>query len=146
MGFDTSTGVYTGPAGSTDAAPGDVIRSATWNTINASFAAALTQLGQQAFVNGPRVVASGSFSVAVTDNVVFVQGNSPTIVFPLSSTKVGPVGIFGASGSVFGSNSAVLVGTAGETFSGVSRVTLSTNWQVVFMYPIPTGGGYIAKL
>lgn len=44
MGY--SDGIYTPPTGAEDAAPGQVIRSATWNTIFIDMAAALTDIGQ----------------------------------------------------------------------------------------------------
>ena len=62
-----ANGVYTGPTGSTNATPGQVIRSATWDTINGDVATALTQLAQQVFLPIPRTVVSGSFTVAIAD-------------------------------------------------------------------------------
>jgi hypothetical protein len=44
--FVVSTGVYTAEPGATDAVPGEVIRSATWNTIFSDLSTALTQIGQ----------------------------------------------------------------------------------------------------
>ncbi len=75
MGY-SSTGVYTGPTGSIDSTPGAVIRSATWNTINISYAAALTQVGQQLF-NGPATVTVGPYTVASTiASLIFNGGGS----------------------------------------------------------------------
>ncbi len=136
MAFDPATGIYTPPTGSENAAPGDVIRSATWNTINVEAATALTQLAQQAYINGPRSnLAPGSFTVHATDNLIFVQFSAPTITMPLASTKVGPVKIIGANSTIFGSNNSVVVFSGGELCSGLSSFTLNTNWQVVTMYP-----------
>jgi len=45
MTFNTTTGVYTPAAGATNAATGQVIQSAVWNTVHADFGNALTSLG-----------------------------------------------------------------------------------------------------
>lgn len=47
MPFNVTTGVYTPPAGATNAATGQVIQSAIWNTIHADLATALTLTEQQ---------------------------------------------------------------------------------------------------
>lgn len=139
MPFD-STGTYTPPTGATNATPGSVIRSATWNTIFADMATALTQLGENSYLNGPHTVTSGSFTIATTDSVVLVKGSSPTITLPLSSTKVGPVRVFGDAATVFGSANAVVVTSGGDTINGASTFTLNTNYQAVGFYPLSTGG------
>src|SRR5689334_9490807 len=117
MPFATN-GVYTPPTGAENATPGAVIRAATWNTVFTDIAAALTQLGENSYVNAPRYVASGSFSVATTDAVIVVTGSSPTITLPLASTKVGGFYLLGGATSVFSGNNAVLVATAPDTISG----------------------------
>ena len=135
-----ANGVYTGPTGAINSAPGNVVRSATWNTINIDVATALTQLAQQVFLPTPRTVVSGSFTVAVADTAVLVKGNSPTIVLPLSSTKTGIVRIFGAATTVFGSVNALVIATSPDTISGTGTITLTTNYQVAAFYPLSTGG------
>ena len=134
------SGIYTGPTGSTNSTPGQVIRSATWNTINTDVATALTQLAQQVFLPIPRTVASGSFTVAIADTAVLVKGSSPTIVLPLSSTKTGTVRIFGDAATVFGSANALVIATSPDTISGSGTVTLTTNYQVAAFYPLSSGG------
>ncbi|HEV2484223.1 MAG TPA: hypothetical protein VGT08_01720 [Terracidiphilus sp.] len=45
MPFNVSTGVYTAAAGATNAATGQVIQSAAWNSVHTDFQTALTTLG-----------------------------------------------------------------------------------------------------
>src|SRR5580765_4290116 len=97
-----SAGVYTPPAGATDAASGDVIHSATWNTIFSDLATALTSLGENSYINANRYVSSGSFTVTATDAVVVVQGSSPTITVPLASTRTGGFWLISGSSTIFG--------------------------------------------
>lgn len=137
-------GTFTPVAGATSATVGAVIKSATWNSINADYSLALTQLGQGTFLAAPRTVASGSFTLAVADTAVLVQGNSGSIFLPLSSTKTGVCWIVGAAATVFGSNNARLVATSPDTINGVGTITATTNFQVIFLYPLQSGG-YIAK-
>ena len=133
-------GTYTPPTGAENAAPGNVIRSVTWNTIFTDLSTALSQLGQATWVAAPRVVPSGSFTVAPTDSVILVQGSSPTITLPLSSTKQGVVRIFGNAGNIFGSANALVIATSPETISGVGTVALTTNFQTIALYPLASGG------
>jgi hypothetical protein len=139
-----ANGTFTPPTGATNATVGAVIKSATWNSINADYSLALTQLGQGTFLATPRTISSGSFTLAVADTAVLVQGNSPTISLPLSSTKTGVCWIMGAAGTVFGSNNAKLITTSPDTINGVGTITATSNFQVLFLYPLPSGG-YIAK-
>lgn len=142
-----ATGVYTPPTGAENAAPGQVIRSATWNSIFTDLATALTQVGEQTWIQTPRVISvTGSFSIALTDSVVFVNVPAPSIALPLASAKLFPVKLIGGSGTVFGSNHAVVVPSPGDSINGVSFYTLSTNYGIATFYPIPGGGGYIAEL
>jgi hypothetical protein len=142
MGFNSS-GVYTPPIGAENASPGNVIRSAVWNTIFTDLATSLSQLGTQAWVNTP-YNAVGSFTVTAGMAVVLVTASTPTITLPLSVNKQGPVSIVGTASTIFGTAKSVLVGTAGETISGAATYTLSTNYGVTILYPL-SAGGYIAK-
>lgn len=45
MPFNVSTGVYTAASGATNAATGQVIQSAVWNSVHTDFQTALTELG-----------------------------------------------------------------------------------------------------
>ena len=139
-----ANGQFTPVTGATTATPGAVIFSATWNSINADYSLALTQLGQKTFLPTPRTVVSGSFTVNTGDTAILVQGNSPTISLPLSSTKTGVCWIMGATSTVFGSNAAKLITISPDLINGVGTITATTNFQVVVLYPL-SSGGYIAK-
>ena len=142
-----ATGIYTPVTGAENAAPGQVIRSATWNSIFTDLSSALTQVGQQTWLQTPRVIAvSGSFSVAIGDVFVFVNVPTPSITLPLASLKTSPVKLIGGNGTMFGSNHAVVVPSPGDIINGVSAFTLSTNYGIATFFPIPGGGGYIAEL
>lgn len=132
--------MFTGVAGSTSAAPGQVIKSATWDSINTDIATALTACGQATYSNAPRVASAGSFTVAVADNTIYVTASAPTITVPLSSTKLGPVRIMGAAAGIFGTNNSVIARTGSDTFSGLTGLTLATNYQILTLYPLASGG------
>lgn len=141
MPFDSS-GVYTPPLGAENAAPGEVIRSAIWNTIFTDISTALTELAQGTFIPAPKVLntAGASYTVAPADTVILVEANTPTITLPLSATKTGEARIMGANATVFGSFNTVVVFTGGETASGIPSFTLNTNYQILALYPLPSGG------
>lgn len=138
MPFATN-GIYTPPTGAENATPGAVIRAATWITIFTDIAAALTQLGENSYINAPRYVSSGSFSVAATDSVIVVTGSSPTISLPVASTRIGGLYILGGAVSVFSGNNAVLVATNPDTISGQASVTLNRDFQLVYLQPASLG-------
>lgn len=88
MPYSTS-GVYTGPTGSTNATPGAVIRSATWNTINTDVATALTQVGQQMF-SGPATVTAAAYTVSASvAAVIFNVSGTATVTLPSAATYQG---------------------------------------------------------
>ena len=85
-----ATGIYTGPTGAINATPGTVIRSATWNTINADLAAALTQLAQQAWTPSTSTVAASPYTVLASDAaLVFNVSGSCTVTLPTPSSNQG---------------------------------------------------------
>lgn len=136
-------GTYTPPDGAENAVPGEVIRSATWNTIFTDISEALTQLGQGTFVPTPRTITvPGSFTVAADDSVILIEASAPTITIPLSASKFGPVKIMGAAASIFSAANSVVVFTGGENASGITAFTLNVDYQVLWLYPL-TAGGYI---
>ena len=143
MSFNRN-GVYTPVTGAENATPGEVIRSAIWNSIFTDISTlGLTVLGQAMWVtNPPRTVSSGSFTVLTSDNAVLVTGNSPTITVPASSLVTSPFAIIGNAASVFGSTNAVVLPSGGDLLSGVGTLTLATNYMVAWFYPI-TSGGYL---
>ncbi len=134
-----SQGIYTPPLGAENAAPGVVIRSATWNTIFTDIATALTQLGESgSFVKIPRVITTpGSFGVNPLDTLIQVKQSCPTITLAPVSLVTAPVRIMGATASVFGNfNSVVVPSPNGDTISGQMAITLNANFQVATFYPV----------
>jgi hypothetical protein len=141
-----SNGVYTPPTGAENAAPGQVIRSATWNSIFTDLSTALTQVGQRTWLQSPRsITTNGTFTVLTTDNAVFVSAFVGTILMPAASLMAGPVRILGAASTVFGSGTVLVMSTITDKFDNQGTITLATNYQVASFYPIPTiiGGGYV---
>jgi hypothetical protein len=141
-----SNGVYTPPTGAENATPGAVIRSATWNSIFTDIATALTQVGQQSFVQAPRAItANGSFTVHTTDVAIYVGAAVGTIFMPGASLMAAPVRILGAASTVYGSGTVLVMSTTTDKFDNQGTVTLATNYQVATFWPIPTiiGGGYV---
>jgi hypothetical protein len=141
MPFNPATGVYTAPAAATDAFPGKVIASADWNSIFTDIQNGITSLGQQNWTQNPRVInVVGSFNVATTDAVIFVQASAPTITLPLSSTKPFPVRIIGAMTGIFGTNNSSVVPTSTDKISGLTTVLLNVDFQMATFYPLASGG------
>lgn len=137
-----SDGVYTPPLGAENAAPAQIIRSATWNTIFTDISSALSSVGNgAAWINSPTTITSGPYTVLPTDTVVLVKGSVGTIALPLSASKApGLTYIMGAASTVFGSASAVVVPTSPETVNGAATLTLSSNFQVATLYALSSGG------
>jgi hypothetical protein len=137
--------VYSPAAGALSAAPGQVIRSATWNSIFTDLSTlGLTVLGQTLWVsNPPRTVTSGSFTVLTTDAAVLVTGNSPTIFLPAATLVASPFQLLGAAATVFGSVNAKVIASGSDLISGSGTITLTTNFQVKTFYPL-AGGSYVA--
>lgn len=137
-----SAGVYTPPTGAENAAPAQIIRSATWNTIFTDLSAALTSVGAHAaWLSTPTTITSGPYTVLPSDTVVLCKGSIGTISLPLSSTKApGFTWIMGAASTVFGSAGAVVVPTSPDTVNGAATLTLSSNFQVATLYALSTGG------
>lgn len=138
-------GTYTPPTGAENAAPGEVIRSATWNTIFTDLSAAITQLGEGVFLPTPRTVSSsGSFTVLATDTTILITVPAPTITLPLSATKTGPIVIYGAAGTIFSGTNSVLLCSGGDTINGSATRTLTTAYQSIYLYP-KSSGGYLVR-
>ena len=137
--------MYTASAGATSAFPGEVIASATWNSVFADIQAALTQLGQQQLyaVNAPRVITSYSaFTVNPADRVVLIEAAVGTVFLPAAATKLNPVTIIGAISTIFGSGNAVLLPTSPELVNSFARYTMTSNFQSLTLLPL-AGGGWV---
>ncbi len=123
-----AAGVYTPPSGATDAAPGDIIRSSTWNDIFDDISTALSEVGNIVVQQKP-----GSL-IYVTASVNFNSSNTDTeipITLPTSFTRflVSAARIFGASASLTtatcGLFTAAAAGGTAVVTSG-SAITVST--------------------
>ena len=146
MPFNTNTGIFTPPTGAENAAPGQVIASATWNTVFTDISLGLTQLGQGLVVNGPRVISTpGNFTVSTIDSYILIQAQASTITLPDSTTKVGGVVIMGNNSTIFGSANATVVTTGGQVINGRTSpaYTLTTNYQSLNLFPLASPGGWV---
>lgn len=133
-------GVYTPPAGATSAAAGDIIRSATWNSIHSDLSTAINILSW----GTRRTVNTGSFSVNVGDAFVIITASAPVVTLPLASTKTCPVLIVGGAAGIFSGANSVVTPTAPDTISGLATVTLTTDFQIIELIPM-SSGGYIFR-
>jgi len=143
MPFDAN-GVYQQVEGATTAAAGDVIRSATWDSIHLDMGNCLTQLGQlsaNSAVMQPRTInAAGSITATATDSTIIIQSSVPVLNLPLSSTRTIPLKIMGGSTGIFSANPCVLTPAGADTISGLATVTLHSDYQVITLYPLGSGG------
>lgn len=136
-------GTYIPPTGAENAAPGQIIRSVTWNTIFTDIATALTTLGHASpAVAAPTTLSAplASYTVTATDSVVLVSATVGTIVMPLSSTRTGVTTIAGAAAGFFATHNCVLLPTSTDKFSSLSSITLATDFRVVTLYALASGG------
>ena len=141
MPYAPSTGIYTPASGAESAAPGQVIRSLTWNSIFTDLSTALTQVGAATWIKSPRVISSaGATTLLASDGVVYVEAAVSTIFMQPSSLVTAPVYLVGALGSVFGGNNAVVIASGSDTLSGQGTLTLATNYQIAYFLPLASGG------
>lgn len=130
MAFNTTTGAYTAATGATTAQAGDVIRSATWNSIFTDIQTALTQLGQ------------GTFAPPMTELVLANGANSNiTLATTLCMRITGPSGAFsisgfagGASGDrifLYNSTTQVMTITNDATSTNINRILTGTGADII---------------
>lgn len=141
MGFNSS-GVYTPPTGAENAAPSQIIRSATWNTIFTDISAALTTLGQAspAVAAPTTLTTAAAYTVSATDRVVIVTAAVGTITMPLGTSRTGSVSILGGATGYFGTHNVVLLPTSPDTLSGQASIVLNTDYRAITLYALPAGG------
>ena len=133
-------GTFTPVPGAITAQAGDVIRSSTWDNINTDYQVSFTTLGRQ-IVQAARVIsAAGNLQITTTDSRVIIQAGAPVINLPASSTRTFPVTIMGGAVGIFSANPSVLTPNGTETISGQATVTLSSDFQVITLWPLPSGG------
>lgn len=137
MPFSGNT--YTGPSGSTNAAPGQIVQSATWNNINTDYATALTALMSQLTTGISErniLQANGSFEVWQRG-----AGSSASIAVGASTTLYGPDRWYLTTGA----NAASIVSAAaGLSNNSLLSVKIIKNagqtgtTAFVFGYPLDT--------
>jgi hypothetical protein len=125
--------VYTPVSGAESAAPGQVIRSATWNSINTDYATALTQIGTGVVPSPQNLQATlGQTTIRVlSQNVNFDAASTDTaipIVLPTGFTYY----IIGAGRVINNGPSATLTTATFAVFSSPSGagVTIVNNTSV----------------
>jgi hypothetical protein len=140
MPFNTATGQYTCATGATNAFPGEVIASATWNSVFTDIQTALTQLGQSQIVFLPRIITTvGGITVATTDRLILINVNVATITLPSAASKVNPVTIIGNASGIFSTHNSVITPNGGDTIDGLATTTLTTDYQSITLYPLAAG-------
>lgn len=137
MGFN-SGGVYTPPTGAENAAPGEVIRSATWNSIFTDISAALTLLGQQLY--GTTAVTTTPYVPVITD--AFLQVNDAgavTINLPTAASRSGyPLAIKDVSGAAQ-TNNITINPNGAETIEGLTSIKINVAYGGFNLYPVTSG-------
>lgn len=129
MPFNAITGVYTGVSGSTNATPGQVIRSATWDNINTDVATALTQLAAQYWVGGTNAMAVGIISAKANVNFNSASADTALVVtLPVGFTRYRVSGVFisGATASIASATCGVFTAAAGGGATVVAAGTAVT--------------------
>ena len=139
MPFNTSTGIYTPASGATTAAPGDLIKSATWDAIFTDLSNALSTLGLQLY--GVTILTSGSPYVPVS-NDAFIQVDvaSPfTINLPTAASRSGfPLRIKDTSGAA-NTNNITINANGSDTVEGHASIVINAAWGGYALYPVSSG-------
>ncbi len=121
MAFNSSTGVYTAPSGSTTAFSGQTIASATWNAIFTDISTALGQLGQ-ANIGGLCVLSA---NYTLTDNATAQKAfnastNGALTVSALTTYEFEAIYFITNTGTTSHTWSTLFAGAA--TFTGIGYV------------------------
>lgn len=135
-------GTYTPVSGATTAAPGDVIRSSTWNAIFTDISDALTLLGTQLY--GTTTVASTPYAPVATDAMLLVSvAGAVTINLPSAASRSGyPLAIKDISGAAF-TNNITINRDGSDTIEGATSIVISEDWGGWMLYPVT--GGWILR-
>lgn len=131
-------GVYTPATGATTAAPGDVIRSATWNSVFTDISDALTLLGQQLY--GTTSVTVATYAPVASDALLLVnRGSAVAINLPASADRDGyPIAIKDVSGAA-NANNITLTPNGAELIEGLASLAISSAWGGYTLYPVTNG-------
>jgi len=137
MGFNAG-GVYTPPTGATNASPGEVIRSAIWNSIFTDLSSALTLLGQQLY--GSTAVAAATYAPVSTDSLLLVDySGAVTINLPAASSRSGyPISIKDTSGAAQ-TNNITIARNGSDTIEGLTSIVINVAYGGYNLFPV-TGG------
>lgn len=133
-----SSGTYTPAAGATTAAPGDIIRSATWNAIFTDISNALTSLGQALY--GTTTVTTTPYVPLATDTFLLMNVAGAAVVnLPTAASRAGyPLVIKDISGAASTNNITINRNTA-DTIDGLTSIALNVDYEGYSLHPI-TGG------
>ncbi len=136
-----AAGTYTPASGATTAAPGDLIRSSTWNAIFTDISDALTLLGTQ--MSGTTTVSSTPYVPISTDAMLIVSvAGAVTINLPAASSRNGyPLTIKDVSGAA-NTNNITINRDGADTIEGLTSITIATDWGGYNLHPV-TGGWII---
>ena len=115
--------MYTPPNGAENAFPGEIIASATWNSIFTDLSAALTFLGQQQIPVALTDQAIISFDMSTLVNAFVTLGGNRTLANP-TNPIVGQTGLIRINQDGTGSRTLAL-GTSWQT-SGGTGLALSS--------------------
>jgi hypothetical protein len=141
MPFDAD-GVYTPASGATTAAPGDVIRSATWNAIFEDISDALSLLGEQLY--NTTTVSASPYVPLATDAFLLVNvAGAVAINLPSAASRNGfPLAIKDISGNAH-TNTITINRDGTDTIEGATSITITSDWGGWHLYPVT--GGWILR-
>jgi PPE-repeat protein len=143
MPFNTSTGIYTPPSGATTAAPGDLIKSATWDAIFTDLSSALTLLGQQLYGTTPVTSSSPYVPVATDTFVLIAVAGAYTVNLPTGASRIGyPLIIKDGTGTA-NTNNITINANGSDTIEGHASVVINASYGAYFLYPV--SGGWIIR-
>jgi hypothetical protein len=133
-----SSGVYTPATGATTAAPGDVIRSATWNAIFQDITDALTLLGEQLY-HVTSVTATPYVPVAADAFLAVNVAGAAVVNLPSAASRSGfPLAIKDISGNA-NTNNITINRNGTDTIEGATSIVINSSWGGWNLYPV-TGG------
>lgn len=141
MGFNAA-GVYTPATGATTAAPGDLIKSATWNSIFVDISSALTLLGQQLY--GSTGVVVTPYAPVSADSLLLVnRAGVVAINLPTAASRNGyPLAIKDISGAAQTNNITITANGTDRIETQVS-ITIDVAFGGYMLFPI--SGGWVIK-
>ena len=122
--YNHLTGVYTPPNGAENAFPGEVIASATWNSIFTDLSGALTFLGQQQTPVQLTDQATITFDMSTLVNAFVTLGGNRTLGNP-TNPIVGQTGLIRIIQDVTGSRTLAL-GSSWKTQGGTGLALTAT--------------------